>query len=423
MTLPNGPDGVDQTNGFYLVSAEGYGDQSIADLVGNDLATVQDAYKNRYVLNGGSVFTDPGGPLAAVWDGLRTGISLPLSIIEAIVNRLFGTNIEFSDMGSVLDAIQIIPGVTEIITLIKNLTGVDLNTIFDGIDITNPGAILAAITSAVQGVITGALQHVIDAIVGGLTGGATTGNDPASIGLALINQLLGVPVGLFDQVFGLLAALTGQVTAIQNNPGGATQTDDFTTGTLVAWTNVLNSLALVTGLIRTTTIAAGYIGTVGTPRKPNTDRHGVQIVVDGKMRGAVRAWLCGDATMSNYAAVEIFTGFDGDAARIVTGSSPSLTVVQKQTDFIDAAALGPTSPGAVSARVQPLTAFDIRYDPTPNTFTVLRNGSVVTQWVDTTNIVSHGSGKRLVGVVANAFGDAAAGANGYGIKKVTFYDW
>lgn len=173
----------------------------------------------------------------------------------------------------------------------------------------------------------------------------------------------------------------------------------------------MTALALTNKLIQTPAISAGYIGTVGTPRKPLTDRHGVQIVVDNKMRGAIRAWICGNAAMSNYGALEVYSGFVGDAMRIVTGASPSLTVVQQQVDCI-------------TTRLSNLTTFDIRYDDRNNTFTTLRNGQVVgLSWVDATNIVTHGSSKRFVGIVSNAFNGTAPGTYGFGIKKVTFYDW
>jgi hypothetical protein len=170
-------------------------------------------------------------------------------------------------------------------------------------------------------------------------------------------------------------------------------------------------LAITNGLIQTSAISAGYIGTTGTPRKPATNRHGVQIVVDNKMRGVIRAWICGDAAMDNYGALEIYSGFAGDALRIVTGASPSLTVVQQQIDYIN-------------PRLSNLTAFDIRYDDRINTFIAWVNGKPVgSGWVDSTNIVTHSSSKLNVGVVSNAENGRAPGTYGFGIKKFTYYDF
>lgn len=322
------------------------------------------------------------------------------------------------DLGAILDQVKDFV-VDFLFPAIKDLTGIDLSflgDIFEGIDFDNPGGILAAITSAVGTIGLGLIQQVIDAVVSALTGHASTGNPVSDIGLALINAALAVPAGLLGALNSLLAALAGQqaqITAIQNNPGGASQTDDFTTATLSGRTNVAGAgtMAISTRgpYLQTTAFAADYMGTVGTPRKPATHKCGTAITVDPNMRGACRGWICGDNAMANYAAVEVYSGFDGDAARIVTGSSPSLTVIRSQVDV---------------AKITGATVFDIKYDPTPNTFTVLRNGQAIgLAWVDSGNVVTHTSGKTFVGAVENTADINEDGFYGPAIRKQTFYDW
>ena len=162
--------------------------------------------------------------------------------------------------------------------------------------------------------------------------------------------------------------------------------------------------------IQTPARSAGYVGTTGTPRVPLTDRHGASMVVDAKMQGSARLWIAGNTTMSNYAALEVYSGYDGDAMRILTGSSPTITVARKQADFL-------------STPLANLTTFDLRYDTAANKFVALRNGASALEWVDTANVVTHGSGKRNIGVVSNADNGTIDGSYGFGIKKVTFYDW
>lgn len=320
---------------------------------------------NRWGDNGSG-----GGILGALFTGLPTGMPFPLALLTMLARAFLGVPTLIWD--SVDDLLGDVP---------------------------------------ILGEAADVIQNFFDALVGGLTGSSTTGNDPIAVVNALIQSGLALPTQAIDALLAALAALTGQVTAIQNNPGGASQTDDFGNGVtgLSAWTNVAGTLVVNSrNVIQTAAEASGYIGTVGTPRKPSTDRHGMTIVVDEKRRGAIRGWISGDATMSNYGALDIYSGFDGDSMRIVTGAG-QLVVVQKWSDFVGA------------TRLPNLTTFDIRYDPTGNKFIALRNGQPTLEWIDATNIVTHGSSKRLVGVVSNAASGITDG--GFGIRKVTFYDW
>lgn len=372
---------------------------------GRTQSAVEAALKAQYRPGGGSVFSGTGaGPLADVWDGLRTGISLPLSILEALINQLFGTHIEFDDMGTLLAAIEQVPVIGQLIHTIEQLTGINLHTIFDGLDITNPGAVAAKIGEVVQ--------HVVDAIFNGLTGGLAQGVNVAAIPLAILGQVASVPAHVLELLFGSIAGLQAQMTAIQNNPTGPSQTDDFSVVGVTGWTAITGALAVSTRgpYIQTPALMAAYAGTPSTARKPGTDKHGIQIVLDGKMKGSCRAWICGDISMSNYAAVEVYSGFNGDSVRLLTGSSPTVAVVRKKVDF-------------VASQLQNLNTFDIWYEPGVNTFHVLRNGqSIGLDWVDTGNVITHGSSKRNVGIASNCTNRPDDGFWGPGIRKVTFYD-
>lgn len=322
-------------------------------------------------------------------------------VVEALTGFFtFGLGGAFDQLRSWAESIPIIG---DLLKIIKQQTGIDLLHIFDGIDISNPGAILGA--------IVGVVQKFFDAVFNGITGGIAQAVSLAEIPLAFLGQIASIPAHIVEFVFGAIANLQAQVTAIQNNPTGANQTDDFSIVGVSAWTAITGSLAVsnLGPYIQSSGRVAAYIGTPSTPRKPSTDKHGIQITIDAKMLGSCRAWICGDTTMSNYAAVEIYSGFDGDSIRLLTGSSPSLVVVRKKQDF-------------VAQRLQGQNTFDIWYEPSANTFHVLRNGKSVFDWVDTTNVVSHGSSKRNVGIVSNGLDRSDTGQWGPGIRKVTFYD-
>ncbi len=404
MTTPSGPGGFD-TGGRWGVSPDPLAGDTVAGMNGRTQSAVEAALKAQYRPGGGSIFAGTGaGPLADVWDGLRTGISLPLSILEALVNQLFGTNIHFNDMGTLLSAIEQVPGVGQLIQIIQQLTGVNLHTIFDGLDITNPGAIAAKIGEVIQ--------DVVDALFNGLTGSIAQGVNIAAVPLAILGQVASVPAHVLELLLGSIAGLQAQMTALQNNPTGPSQTDDFSVVGVTGWTAITGALAVSTRgpYIQTPALMAAYAGTPSTARKPGTDKHGIQIVIDGKMKGSCRAWICGDTSMSNYAAVEVYSGFNGDTVRLLTGSSPTLVVPRKKVDF-------------VASQLQNLNTFDIWYEPSANTFHVLRNGqSIGLDWVDAGNVVTHGSSKRNVGVVSNCTSRPDDGYWGPGIRKVTFYD-
>lgn len=220
-----------------------------------------------------------------------------------------------------------------------------------------------------------------------------------------------------DDIGGLIAALEGRVTGLENKPSAGTgvapllQTFNFGTLTsLAGMTTVTGTPAIANGLIQTAALSAAYIGTVATPNVPLTDRNGLSITVDNRIPGVARGVISSNTTMTNYAAVEILTGFSGDVVRICTGSSPTVVVQQAHSDLL-----------------KPLankTTFDIRYDPVANAFIVYMNGVTglpVITWPDTTNIVSHGAGERNTAIVSNGWNNILF--RGFGFSKATFYDW
>jgi hypothetical protein len=141
------------------------------------------------------------------------------------------------------------------------------------------------------------------------------------------------------------------------------------------------------------------------------DKYGVHFVANPSMQGAARIGICSTTTASNYAALEVYRGFDGDALRIVTGASPTLAVVQKQADFIGANRLGQSS-------------LDFKTDGV-NKFYVTRDGQPITalDWTDSGGIVTHGASNRNVLLASNVLDRNEDSFYGPAISKVVSYAW
>jgi hypothetical protein len=105
VSAPLGPDNINVAWPF-MKSAHAHGNSSIADLATQDQDAVVAAFKAKMLAPGGSVFTSDTGPLADVWAGLRRvpGVSIALSIIEAIVQQAFAIGDEFNSVGAALEA-------------------------------------------------------------------------------------------------------------------------------------------------------------------------------------------------------------------------------------------------------------------------------------------------------------------------------
>lgn len=147
---------------------------------------------------------------------------------------------------------------------------------------------------------------------------------------------------------------------------------------------------------------------------PATDKCGVGMKVTSRRAGLMRAVICSDDTMSNYAALELTTNWNGhDAARIVTGNSPTDVTVHT----------------GVSTYVRDNSFWEIRYDPfdedseTSNMFRVYKNGEEVIplRWRDDGNQVLHGAGNRRTGVFLNGWNQPIQ--TGMSVTDFTWYDW
>jgi hypothetical protein len=146
VTLPNGPDGVN-TDYLFLTSANGHGNQSVADLVGNDQATVTDAYKQKYVANGSSVFSNATGPFGKIFGALTGGIpGLILSLLGEIGSAV-------ADLGNL---------VTDAWAQIQNIGGLIVQVIqgLEDTPLLDPLDLLGAVWFWVGGLWNTVLQSV-----------------------------------------------------------------------------------------------------------------------------------------------------------------------------------------------------------------------------------------------------------------------
>jgi hypothetical protein len=124
VTLPGGAENVDTTNGLFLISAHGHGDLSASDLVGNDQATMEAVYKDKFVLGGTSVWSNPSGPLGLLFStlGAIPGVGFATAILSSLVDAIV----------SILGPIPIIGG---IVTTLANFLGLTHTTANSATDI------------------------------------------------------------------------------------------------------------------------------------------------------------------------------------------------------------------------------------------------------------------------------------------------
>jgi hypothetical protein len=338
----------------------------------------------------------------------------PLNRIEYRYNKP-----EF-DLEDILESIKVFIA-DFLFPAIKALTGIDLSVFLPLLDIleldfSSPLAFIQSVINVVLAVpgallplfgeLLAPLQGVIDLILGGLSGiaGGIAGVDPLAVVFGLFNQVLQAPIQLLGLLFGQQATTTAQVNAINN--GGFAY--DAAANGVTGWTNLTGTLALSS---RGKYIQAPNVTVAYRSSGVANDRYGAHIVTNLSMQGACRIGICATSTASNYAALEVYRGFDGDALRVVTGASPTLAVVQRQADFIGVNRLGASS-------------LDIRTDGV-NKFTVLRDGQPVPalDWTDTGGIVTHGASNRNVVLASNSFDRNEDSFYGPAISKVVSYAW
>lgn len=321
------------------------------------------------------------------------------------------------------------------IPIIKDLTGVDLSILMslinpmfallesiaaalDGIQLVT-GAVVGTIQSKVSDLIHDLIQPIIDAIIAAFTGSHNIGNDVTGVISALLNPLqlfnnaLHFIEDIASQLGGQSGGLDARLSALEANALGAkglVSADNFNRATIGStWTNVVGTLAIrESAYVRTPSgRSAGYYNV----DEPDTDKHGAAIKLVKQLAGDCRFFICSDAAMTNYAAVEIHCGiFGDDYLRLVTGSSPTLVVTHKQKNY-------------GGGKLNSNDVINLKYDDTINTFYVQRNGVIVDglTWEDTDNIVTHGATQRKVGIVSNSLNQSAF--PGFGITDFVYYDW
>lgn len=293
---------------------------------------------------------------------------------------------------------------------LQQVTGIDFSILkpfldvlkgaLQGIDLSNPGSILVAIETAIQNLLATLIQQLL---TGGL-GGGTTGTDPVSILVGLLNQALALPADFLALIFGGQATSQAQINAI--NTGGFSH--DFASNGVTGWSNLVGALALSSrgNFIQALTETVAYRAS-----GVSSDKLGAHFVVNPSMRGVARLGICSNTTATKWAGVEVYRGFDGDALRLVTGSSPTLTAVRKQADFIS------------TNRFPAVTAVDVKTDGV-NKFSVLFNNQPVPalDWTDG-GAVTHDASHRNVVLTSNGVDRSQDGYYGPAITKVVSYAW
>lgn len=118
MTVPNGAAGINTTDGLFLVSANGHGDLSAADLVGQDENTVRAVLGQKYVTNGTSVLSSPTSPLSQVFGGFA---GLP-GMLAAMFGKLIGIDLSgATSITGLLGVVQQVPVLSDFFNLLNGL--------------------------------------------------------------------------------------------------------------------------------------------------------------------------------------------------------------------------------------------------------------------------------------------------------------
>lgn len=148
---------------------------------------------------------------------------------------------------------------------------------------------------------------------------------------------------------------------------------------------------------------------------PVTDRHGAGIKVKAKNTGITRLHIAADNDLTNYVALELNVQGNGkDTVSVVTATHPTGPFTTRKT---------------LTMRIPSDSFWELRYEPydeaseTSNTFHVFMNGDPVLalRWKDDGNAVIHGADHRRVGVTLNGLNNSSK--RGFAITDFTFYDW
>lgn len=238
----------------------------------------------------------------------------------------------------------------------------------------------------------------------------TPGSNPLDSLFGSFNKGLTDLAGLFQQIFGQQATGQAQI----NNLGSSGFTHDFSINGVTGWTALAGAFILsARGLfVQSAGETVGYRAS-GIA----ADKFGLHFVVAPSMRGVARGGICSPSDGSSGVDLEVYRGFDGDALRLVTRGSPTLTVIQTQADFVSPNRLGD------------VTALDIRTDGVSKV-TVLRNLQPV-RWNDNTfewpdgGTITHNSTTRGVLLTSNGEDRDDDGFWGPAIqgKTITYGTW
>lgn len=334
--------------------------------------------------------------------------------------------INFDPFTSVFDIEAFIEQLKKLITdyiipIIKDLTGIDLSflvQLFNGIDITSPGAILAAIVQAVIDVINrilapfgtndsfGSLTEALNMLVTTLMSPFTALTHLGEFVEDLFGQHDSAIAGLKAQINALRLSLDPAITNATGAYDDCGNADDFTEliGTLepTGW-------GALDAHDRTVAHYNSY---------PKTNRHGAGIKVKSRKVGITRVHICSDDTMTNYAALELEVPVSGpDVVRVRTGTSPTDLVTRKSAEI----------------RIPSETFWEIFYEPydetslTSNTFHVFSGGEPIIplRWTDAGNIVTHPADPATdhprVGITINGLDHDTR--RGFVVTDFTWYDW
>ncbi len=170
------------------------------------------------------------------------------------------------------------------------------------------------------------------------------------------------------------------------------------------WTALTGSPAIVSS----TYWQAAGISAAGTIFEMQTDNiRGEFVVANRQSSGKTVVMICcGPAFNSVNVGLELETGFFNNNYHIITNNGLS---------FSDGSRVdhGQTVQSVVNGDTIAFT-----YTASSNTFTTYYNGTQVSTWVDSGNLVSHGPGRRYCGIVQSSDSNT-----GVGVDSVRFYNF